>query len=334
MKIKKKIVKAFYDMERDGITQSMISMWLTCREKARLYIQGWDSKYHSPALTYGTIGHSALELAYLDMQAGKLKAPPTKSETRRYILQTEKRWHAENVKPNVEALQYLETSLALMEVTLPRYFDYWKQDFKQIEWVSLEKKFKVYMTLQLKNPNRLFAIPVRGKRDGELRLGKGLWLFETKFKSMINEGDLVETLSFETQVLLYIWALWMENDKKEIPKGVRYNIVRRTALRQGANESTATFAKRVAADMDKRLDFYFLRMESAITLPELVKFETELKGIVQDMYEWHKGILPHYKNTYSCLGKYGKCSMLGACSRDDYSALVKRKTMFKELEDF
>ncbi len=321
-------------MERDGVTQSLLSTWLTCREKAKLYLDGWDSKYHSPALTYGSIGHSALELAYLDMQAGKLKSAPSAAQSRRYIDQTEARWRKENLKPNVEALQYMETALSLMEVTLPRYFDYWKKDFKQVQWVSLEKKFKVPMTLQFHNPTYWVKVPIRGKRDGEFRLNGKLWLFETKFKSMVNEADIVETLSFETQVLLYVWALWIENGKKEAPRGVLYNIVRRTTLRQNKAESVAQFAKRVAADIDKRPDFYFMRMEAAISLQEIQKFEVELTGMVKDMYLWRKGETAHYKNTYSCLGKYGKCSMLGACSRDDYSALVKRKAMFKELEDF
>lgn len=332
---KKAEVKVFYDMERDGVTQSMIAMWLTCRQKAKMYMEGWDSKYHSPALTYGSVGHAALEVAYLDIQAGKLKASPSSSQSRKYIDEVERRWRAENKSPNKEALQYLELSLALMEVTLPRYFDWWKKDFKQVEWVGLEEKFMVLKPIQA-DPfgAKIVNIPIRGKRDGKFRLRKGLWLFETKFKSMISEGDIVDTLSFETQVLLYLWSMWIEADKKEVPKGVLYNIVRRTALRQAAAESVAQFAKRVAADMDKRPDFYFMRMESAMDLDDLVTFDAQLQGIVKDMYSWWKGNSPHYRNTYSCLGKYGRCSNLGACSSQDYSGLVKRKTMFKELEDF
>ncbi len=345
MKIKKKVSNLFYDMERDGVTQSLISTWLTCRMKARLYLQGWDSRYHSPALTYGSIGHGALEVAYLDIQAGKLKSAPSESQSRKYMDIVEAKWRAENKKPNNEALQYLELSLALMEKTLPRYFDYWKKDFKQMEWVSLEKKFKAPLSLNGSDPanRRLIGphgvepeiiIPIRGKRDGEFKMGKGLWLFETKFKSMVNEGDIVETLAFETQVMLYMWSLWMEYKKRVVPKGVMYNIVRRTSMRQGKSESIVKFANRVAEDIDKRPEFYFFRMESATTVQELEQFEKELIQTVTDMYMWWKGIAPHYRNTYSCLGKYGKCTMLPVCAREDYSGLIKREAMFKELEDF
>ena len=333
MKIFKKKPIAFYDMERDGITQSMISMWLTCREKAKLYIQGWDSKYHSSALTYGSIGHGMLELAYLDIKAGKLKSPPTFSQSRKYADLVEKKWRLENLKPNTEALQYLETSLALMEQTLPIYFDFWKKDFTKMNWKSLETNFKIPLTFDWPVSEAKVTVLIRGKRDGEFT-SPNLWLFETKFKSMISEGDIVETLSFETQVLLYIWAMWMENKKKVVPKGVMYNIVRRTSLKQKSGEPLNKYALRIAEDMKERRKFYFIRMEAAITLPELEKFEKELISIVKDMYTWWKGEGQHYKNTYSCIGKYGRCSMLGVCSRDDWSGLVKRKTMFKELEDF
>lgn len=322
--------KKFYDMERDGVTQSMLSMWLTCRMKARLYIQGWDPKYTSPSLIYGSIGHSALELAYLDIKAKKLSGPPSVALTRKYITETERRWMLENPKPNKESQQYLETSLALIDKTVPQYFEYWKDDFKKKEWVSLEEKF----VTELKVPDGeggFVVIPVRGKKDGVFLSNKGLWLFETKFKSMINEDDIVETLAFETQVMLYLWSLWTE--KKELPRGVLYNIVRRTSLRQGVNESLIKFAQRVAEDMKSRPDFYFIRMESAIIQDDLEMFKKELVKIVGDMYAWWKGIAPHYRNTYSCVGKYGRCSYLPVCGREDYSGLIKRKTMFKELQD-
>ncbi len=319
----------FYDMERDGITQSLMSMFLTCREKARLYCEGWDSKYSSPSLTYGSVGHSGLELAYLDIKSGKLKGAPSIGQARRYVDETEKRWKLENPKPNNEALQYLEESLALIEQTIPRYFDFWKEDFKKKEWVSLEEKFRVNTDIKVKG--KTITIPVNGKKDGLFKSAKGLWLFETKFKSMISEGDIVETLSFETQIMLYMWSVMKE--KGITPKGALYNIIRRTSLRQKVGESLVKYAQRIGKDIDSRPDFYFMRMESATTEEELKAFEVDFSRIVKDMYKWHIGLVGHYKNTYSCIGKYGRCQYLPTCSRGDKSGLVKRKTMFKELQD-
>lgn len=322
----------FYDMLRDGVTQSLIAMWLTCRQKARLYLEGWDSRYHSPALTYGSIGHAALEHAYKAIQNGDMTCSPTPRHSGLIMDKVEKQWLAENVKPNKEALQYMETSLALVEITLPRYFDYWKKDFKGMQWLGLEENFKVMCPIA--PDGKLINVPVRGKRDGRFRIKGGLWLFETKFKSMISEGDIVDSLAIDFQVMLYIWAMYEETKRGETPKGVLYNIVRRTALKQRVDESLVSFVKRVAADMDKRPDFYFMRMESAVTQGDIVKFEWDLMGIVKEIYLWWRGEAAHYKNTYSCIGKYGRCSFLPVCTGPDYSSLVKRKTVFKELEDF
>lgn len=326
MKIKLKKKKVFYNIEKHGVTQSLLSMFLECREKARLYLKGWDSKYHKLGMTYGTVGHGVLELAYTDIMKNKKKVPPSKKEVLRYVKQVEKQWYKENIKPDKSGIEMLEYSLALAETTLPVYFDFWKKDIQEIKWAGLEQSFALPYEL----PDGRKTV-IRGKKDGEF-FNKGLWLFENKFKSIISEGDLVDTLSFETQVLLYIWAL--KEIYKEMPQGVVYNIIRRTCLRQGKAESLSKFAKRVALDIEKRPDFYFIRFEVAIEPYELQEFEIRLRGIITDFYDWWTGQVPHYRNTYQCLGKYGRCLHLPVCNAGDFSALKKRKAVFKELEDF
>ena len=50
--------------------------------------------------------------------------------------------------------------------------------------------------------------------------------------------------------------------------------------------------------------------------------------------DWYDGKMGHYKNTNSCLNKYGRCWALNACSGGDtYSITPKRKVVFKELEE-
>lgn len=327
MKIRpKKKAKLFYDIERHGVTQSLLSMFLDCRQKARYYLEGWDSKYHSTALTHGSVGHGVLELAYQDIMKASKPKPPTRQKIMKYVKATETQWKKENPRPSKDALEGLEYSLALTETTLPVYFDFWKKDLKEIKWLGLEEKFVI--PYKLKDGRKTV---IRGKKDGEFEKN-GLWLFESKFKSMISEGNLVDTLSFETQVLLYLWAL--NKTYKKIPEGVLYNIVRRTCLRQGKGESLTKFAKRVAQDIEKRPDFYFMRFEVAVDKSDLVEFEGRLEGMVTDFYNWWQGTAPHYKNTYQCLGKYGRCTYLPACGSKDFTSLQKRKAVFKELEDY
>ena len=324
MKIKKK--NQFYDIQKHGITQSLLSMYLECRQKARFYLQGWDSIYHKLSLTEGTVGHGVLQYAYGDIMTKKLKTVPSKKEVMRYTKRVEKQWLAENVRPNKEAFEFLQYSLATMEVTLPIYFDFWKKDIKEIKWAGLEETFAIPFKL----PDGRKTV-LRGKKDGEF-YSKGLWLFESKFKSQISEGNLVDTLSFETQVLLYLWAL--RHLYKKVPQGVLYNIVRRTSLRQHKNESLVKFTKRLGADIEKRPEFYFMRFEIAVDNVEIDEFEKQLIGMVTDFYDWWQGKAPHYKNTYQCIGKYGRCTYLPACSSGEFASLKKRKAVFKELEDY
>ena len=331
LKLKKKIIKnpkikQFYDIEKHGITQSLISMFLDCRQKAKFYLQGWDSKYHKLPLTEGSVGHEVLQHAYTDIMKGKLKHVPDRKEVLKYTHRVEKQWLKENPRSDKQGLEYLEYSLATMEATLPPYFDYYKKDLKEIKWLGLEEKF--CLPYQLPDGRKTV---LRGKKDGEF-LNKGLWLFETKFKSQIPEGNLLDTLALDTQILLYLRELAHKHKKQ--PAGTLYNIVRRTCLKQRKDETLVMFSKRLSKDIETRPDFYFMRYEIAIDKNDLKNFEIQLFGLVKDFYDWWQGIVPHYKNTYNCLGKYGRCLYLGCCSAEDFSGVQKRKVLFKELEDF
>jgi len=324
--MKIKVKKKFYDIKKHGITQSLISKFLECRQAARYYLQGYESIYNRLPLTEGSIGHEVLQHAYEDIKTGKLKTIPSKQQVIKYTKRVEKQWLKENSRKDPRALEHVEYSLTTMEATLPAYFDFWRKDLKQIKWLGLEESFALPYVL----PDGRKTI-LRGKKDGEF-LKKGLWLFETKFKSQISESNLIDTLSFDTQVLLYLRAL--KHIHKRTPEGVLYNVIRRTCLQRRKAESLAQFAKRLKDDIENRPDFYFMRFEIATDDFDLEKFDIELEGIIKDFYDWIEGKVPHYKNTYNCVGKYGRCDFLPCCGMNDFSALKKRKILFKELEDF
>ena len=330
-KMKKKIrvklkmkSKKFYDYRRDGITQGLLVMWMECRQKAKLFLDGYSRKGTSLALTYGSIGHGVLEHAYENFRKGKNTGAPSKRQLKKYLELVEKQWKLENPRVNKYALEDLQTSLAFAEVILPVYFEYWKEDFKKKDWQKIEGKFKV--PLVLPDGRETF---MRGMMDGMYKKG-GMWLFETKFKSQINEGDIVDCLPFDIQVLLYIWALWKTYGK--VPKGVLYNVVRRFGLKRKKTESLQQFANRCAEDLKARPEWYFYRFEVAITAEDMKEFEIELQGMIKEFMDWFDGESWHYKNPHSCVGKYGRCWCLEACSSKNFHLLNKRKTVFRELE--
>lgn len=314
-----------YSLQKDGITQGLLSTWLQCRQKAKYSIEGWSSRYASMGLTYGTIGHAVLEKAYTDIQSKKITSIPSEEKIRYYISGIEKQWHAENPRADKKALEYLELSCLIAEATLPLYFEYWVKDLKEIKWISLEHEFKIpYIT------SRGDETILRGKMDGVFTNPKKIWLFESKFKSHLDEGDLMDTLPFDFQVLFYLNALILL--KKIQPSGFLYNVVRRIGLRQGVKESITKFAKRCVEDIRKRPEFYFIRREVSVSSEEMNAFKVELDGLICDFIDWMKGKIPHYKNTGSCLDKYGRCTYLNICAGIGYGAYVKREKMYRELE--
>lgn len=318
----KMLPSKLYSIDKDGATQSLLSMFMECRQKAGLYLQGWESRYHSAALLHGSLGHGMLEYSYLDIAAGKLKGPPTEAQARKYADRAKATWLKDTVRPSAEALLDAETSLAILEKMMPRYFEYWSKDFGKVKWITLEEQFCT----------GAFGIQLRGKRDGRFAVRKEAWLLENKFKSMVNEGDLQDALSIDFQVMLYLWTL--RKDTGKCPAGMLYNIIRRPGLRPHKSEPLPKYAKRVAEDVDARPEFYFTRMEIPVMPEDLAKFGQDLTGILQDYRGWIAGKVPHYKNPNSCLGKYGKCKYVGVCTRNDYSGLLKRKVLFQELSDY
>lgn len=320
--------KEFYSYERDGVTQSLLGTWLTCRQKAAWQLQGWTAPHTSAGLTYGTIMHGVLEHVYGMIQKKLLLKPPSELLIRKLLLKVEEQWRAENPRTTKYSLENLEISLLIAESTLPVYFDYWrKEDFKDIKWKALEQQFKIPYTTH--DGRKTF---IRGKKDGVFG-NPSIKLFETKTKSMFNEDDLVDTLWFELQVNLYTWA--MRKVYNKTPSGILYNIIRRSGLRRGKDETMASFAVRISKDIQKRPEWYFVRMEIKVDVNQMLKFENELEAMVFDFMDWWDAKEQKtYKNTHACIDKYGRCQFLDLCSDGNFSRYAKRKTVFNELESF
>lgn len=324
MQSPREITKGFYKPERDGITQSLLHKFLFCRQQALWDLQGYSLRSPSFALTYGNIVHAVLEKVYEKIRLGKITKVPSSKLILKFTKEIEHQWVKENPRANQKALEFLELSLLIAESTLPIYFDYWSKDLKSIKWEKIESSFKLPFKLQ--DGRKTF---IRGKLDGAFRNPK-LWLFETKTKMRIEEDSLVEYLGFELQVNLYIMAL-LEIERKQ-PSGVLYNIIRRTALRQGKKENLKQFALRISNDIKKRPEYYFIRLEIAFTKEDTLAFKNEFSALIKDFYDWFDGKVGHYKNTGNCEGKYGACEFLKAENKI-MAPYEKRKTVFKELED-
>lgn len=316
----------FYNIEKDGITQGLLSTWRNCRESAWRFLQGWSPRKTNMPFTYGNIIHAIIEKIYRDMQKKILTKIPDKKKINNYISCVERQWEKENPRASVELLKQKEESFLIAEAIMPIYFDYWHKDFEEMPWLGVEQEFNNKIILK---DGRKTAL--RGKVDGVYKKN-GIWLFETKNKSRIDESTLVDVLPLDFQNKFYLYNLVLNH--VGIPSGIKYNIIRRTQMEQGKKETLKQFSQRLTKDILKRPDFYFIRYEIGIDKEELELFSIELMGQITEFYDWWDEKIAHYSNPSQCETKYGRCWALSICSGQNFNQYIKRERVFRELEDF
>lgn len=322
---------AYYDPDREGVTNSLLGKFKSCRERCRLHLQGWTTSRIGLSLIFGTIVHAVLERIYLDIQKGKLTELPSPKYIRTLVLVIERQFRKENPKINAEALQDLEIACLMTEEILPPYFKLWNKDLTKTAWRTLEHQFTFLMVVASGET------PVRGKMDGTFNLSsadKKTWLLETKTKSRLGErgeSNLADILGHELQVNLYLNAI--RELEKATPGGVLYNIIRRPTIQKKQSERLEQFRKRLREDIFKRPDFYFIRFRMDVRPRDLDRERGEHEQLVEDFRRWFNGDAGHYKNSDWCENKFGTCEFLQVCSRGDFTGLYKRPTVFRELED-
>jgi len=330
----KEVPARFYDPERDGVTFSLLTTFKGCRERARLFLNGWTSRKNSLGQVFGGLCHGICQRMYEDVREGRLTSLPSPQYIKDVCRKVERIWKEENPRADAESLQYLEFSMILLEALMPEYFRYWQKDFKLL-WERIESEFKVRFKVE-RPDGRLMKTFIRGKMDGSYKrttAGRP-WLLETKTKSNLGErgeSDIADILPHELQVNIYLLNLWWL--EKVLPEGLLYNIIRRPGLRQKKTESVVKFARRVAEDVRKRPEWYFIRMQMRVTKKDLERNELELRDLVSDFMLWWNGLAGHYKNSDACQNKYGTCAMLPICARGDYTGFYKREKVFRELAD-
>lgn len=316
-----------YDVDKDGVNASLLGRWMDCREKARLYLLGWTPRRIGSGRVFGVIIHGVNDEIYSAYQNGDLEALPSRKRILREITKMEKRWKESNPRADADTLQTLELQIALAEAILPVYYQFWHKDLTHTDWMSLEHKFKVPVA-----NTRLI-----GRMDGNFKPVKGkkvLWLFETKTKSRIGEkgeGSLVDILPHDLQANLYLGAMVVIYGEE--PGGLLLNIIRRPGQRLKKGEGPKAFAERVAADVRKRPEYYFIRIRMSVDRSDLTKVRKEHDSLIRDFVQWAKGKGYHYRNSNQCENKYGVCEYLGICGRNDYSGMYQRKPRVRDVEE-
>lgn len=316
-----------YDPEKDGISPTILSIWKKCREKARLRLLGWTARKQTGPQVFGTLCHAVLERVYGAIQSGKLKTVPSAKFVKTICSQVETKWRKDNYKADSDTLQTMEMVMLLVEAIMPIYFVFWHKDFVKMDWHHLEQ------FVGSEASNRAFGkyrSHLRGKLDGAYKSTSDtrgrLWLFETKTKSRIGEqgeSNIVDILPHECQTTLYLGAL--QDATKAVPGGVMMNVIRRPNFKLKKGESLPGFAGRVAADIAKRPDYYFIRFRMEVDARDLALQRVATDAMMTDFLAWYAGDTPHYHNSDACEDKFGTCEFLKICSRRDFTGMYQHK---------
>ena len=318
MKIKRKNKKIketyLWDYYKDGVTQSFINKWLSCKYQAYLqYVQGWTKLKSSEAIEFGNCFHYVLDESYRTKKFNNIKES----------LEKYKKIWADQFQIAIpgEALEIQEKIYALIEMMFPLYFKYYQEDKKR-NWHINELSFKV----------KYKDTFINGKFDAGYLSEKGnLWLMDNKCMSRINLNDIEAILPFDLQCNLYLLACKIKYNK--MPKGIIYNIIRRPQNRLGKTETLEQFVTKIEKKIVGDLTYYFYRFKMEITKDEMDYWEKNIfEPLLNDIKKWYdNNFYPRYINTNDLINKYGRCALFNLIVRNSTEGLYKRNKLFPEL---
>lgn len=307
--------------ERDGITFSLLSRFLTCRERFRLLVvEGLrTAKEFSPRMEFGNMWHVCEERL-----AGAVKGRDYRrdGEELGHVFEGLKAYCQDLCKTYPLQQEQIEHWFNVVKVQFPTYIEYWRNhpDVKDRVGMFQEQEFTVPYCL----PSNKVVV-LRGKWDSvdfirEGRAGKGgIYLQENKTKGDINPVLMQRQLTFDCQTMLYLVSLyeltnnagWGDSERERLHKilrkhggnirGVRYNVIRRplsggkgSIVRHKPSksnpdgESKAAFYARLRDDyIVKEPEYFFMRWKVEITEAEIDRFKREfLNPILEQLCDW------------------------------------------------
>jgi hypothetical protein len=342
-----------------GITFSMLSRFLNCRERFRLYaIEGLRSadKFNHK-LFYGSAWHICEEATEGWVQ---WEAPPwvmplvdyAKSQCIRYPYDQ----------------QQVDHWYSVCRVQFPIYVEHWKKNYVRGKVTNLLKEQVFDMPYRLPSGR---VVRLRGKWDSVDMLEKdgirGIYLGETKTKGDIKEGQIKRQLHYDLQTMFYLISLrdWIMGsdelvkgiDGGELPiLGVRYNVIRRplsggkgTIVRKKGTKKTAPETKehyysRLSDIIKADPEHYFQRWQAEISGEDIERFRVEsLDPILDGMMDWYDWVKDnpdpfrghcHWRHPFGC---YNVLNEGGTSDYDEYltsgsmSGLTVADKLFEEL---
>jgi hypothetical protein len=294
-----------------GLSVTALELWLTCREQFRLrYAEGLRTHRTSAALDYGNLWHWILSRAH-DKRYRKAM------DLDKQLREVDAEWKEDHPNAFEKPIQDWHQSLAKVRALWPVYAQKFKGDWSR-DWVGVEMPFRVGYEMP---KQRTY---LHGIFDGVYREKGKLWLLETKTKSQIDEFEIEDTLHLDNQVMMYLWCLRLTQG--EMPVGVEYNVIRNPGTRMKCGESLPEYGARLSKEIKKDEDHYFKRWHMPVSAARLEDWHAnQFRPIMMDVESWACYDGPHYINTKSLIGKYGRCDMFNFMTKGDTADLTQRQ---------
>lgn len=284
-----------------GVTQSLLSNWLCCKERFRIkYIDGLQPEWgFSKVLEFGNMFHLCEETSVNGGDWRKSLKEYAQSLCKQYQLQQED----------------IEKWYEILKRLFPVYEAFWSKhpDVKKQTPLMREQVFHVPYKLPSGR-----TIWLKGKFDGVdlvdahssdgFRYPKGVWLGETKTKGDIVQEEVVQRLSCDLQTMIYLIALHEEKRTARWPIqadrvpiiGVRYNIIRRPfsggrgsiKLKEGKETKDEYYERFMTDYVNAEPEYWFMRFKSTVSQGDIERFKREvLHPTLEQLCDWYTWVI-------------------------------------------
>ena len=275
------------------ISNTSTSIFRACPKKYYWhYIKGLTPYKKSPALTLGSIIHSAFDMYYNKF---------TDEEVALFIKKTA---DEEIAKASPDTAE----DLVIMKYTLLGMWIHYPKDLSIFADIKPEMEFR----LDFKNGVTLVL-----KIDGLVQKDGNLWIRELKTTGM-SFSQFEQRCKTSAQASLYTYAL----QRLGYPvRGVIYDFIKKPQLRKNMTEDKDQFGYRIMQSYKERPDYYFKRHYVYRSDEELSLFEEDLMATARNVArccaenDW-------YRNQDSCYNFNSACPYLPICFQKEPDGLT------------
>lgn len=209
------------------------------------------------------------------------------------------------------------------------YSTYYKGDFDEFPTMLLEQECTRDNGIVLVDYRDEYKGVYTGKIDGLFCDAAGdWWVLETKTTGSVPKKAYFDKIHIDSQTLGYLHLANKVLGKW--PRGVLYNVIKKTQIRKKGGETLEAFTERVKLEYvnNNEEKQYFIRYPLEVSKHHLDDWLKEKGSTVSRILTCVeiKSKTAWTKYTNSCLGMYGSgCEYLSACKDGNYNVLLYEK---------